>query len=81
MNIEGKIHAGRVATSFRLRRVLEALRAAGDHGLTTRDIIAATGMCAINSIAAELRADGYSVSCEYEGMTSMGQRIYRYRLA
>jgi len=74
------MHFADVAESKRLQRVLEALRAAGPAGLTTREIIAATGTCAVNSVAAELRSNGYNVDCRYEGQSEEGMRIYRYRI-
>lgn len=74
------MHAATISNSGRLQAVLAYLRAKGDEGATTRQLIAATGCCAINSIVAELRAGGIAVECDYEGTTDKGARIYRYRL-
>lgn len=77
----GHIHAADPAKSKRLQSVLEALRRAGPAGMTTRDLIRATGWCAVNSIAAELREAGYNIPpAECEGIGEDGRRIYRYRL-
>ena len=73
------IHAADVSESRRLQRVLELLRSRPE-GATTREIIAATGTCAVNSVAAELRQNGYNIECRYEGQSDEGMRIYRYRL-
>lgn len=81
MNPTGHIHAANPAKSKRLQAVLEALRRAGSGGLTTRDLIRATGYCAINSIASELREGGFNIPpAECEGLSEDGGRIYRYRL-
>ena len=73
------IHAADVAESKRLQAVLEALRSSED-GLTTREIIARTGTCAVNSVISELRANGFGIECRYMGKSKEGMRIYNYRL-
>ena len=54
-------HAARLDRSGRLQRVLEALLEHGE--LTTRELITAADVCAVNSIAYELRENGHPVSC------------------
>lgn len=70
------IHAATLAHSPRLQSVLAFLRLRGAAGATTRDLIQATGYCAINSIAAEIRAGGIPVTCVMEA-----RGRFRYRLA
>lgn len=67
-----------LAKSERLSRVLAMLRRRGGRGATTREIIAEAQVCAVNSIVAEIRANGVDVLCEYEGTTEDGSRVYRY---
>lgn len=57
--------AARIDHSKRLQQVLSLLQRGGQH--STRDIIQATGSCAINSIAAELLDNGYTVDCQRKG--------------
>jgi hypothetical protein len=75
----GRIHAAGL-DSPRLQAVLGALREAGARGLTTRDLIAKTGYCAVNSIVDELREHGLKIACGYERTTGQGGRVYRYTL-
>jgi hypothetical protein len=67
------LHYSNAATSPRLRRALAALREY-PAGLTTRQWLRKAHICAVNSVAAELRAQGYPVLCTPEG------KLYRYRL-
>ena len=66
-------------TSPRLQRDLRALQAHPE-GLTTRQLIQEANVCACNSIAAELRANGYRIACRPEGRSPDGASIYRYTL-
>jgi len=70
----------RIGKSNRLQVLYRALERAGKKGLTTAGLIDATASVAPHSDVAELRANGYEVSCKYEARTSSGRRIYRYRL-
>jgi hypothetical protein len=74
------MHAARLASSKRLQDVLQALTDAGDRGLTTREIIDLTGVCAVNSIVSELRKNGHSINCKFQGRTVEGSSVFRYRL-
>lgn len=56
------MRAARLATSDRLRRV-HALLADG-RPRTTMEIIEQAHVCAVNSIVAELRANGVAVACQ-----------------
>ena len=68
------IHFARLDHSPRLQRTLDFLRQCGNRGATTMEIIRGANVCAINSIAAELRHNGYIVRCENQG------KIFRYFL-
>ena len=68
-----------IKTSQRLRRALAALKAAPE-GLTTRQLIQRAKVCAVNSVASELRANGIRVDCLNEGRRN-GSSIFRYKLA
>lgn len=65
------MNAARVENSARLRAFLDCLRDGSRK--STRQIIRETGLCAINSCAAECRENGLDVQCEQEG------RIFYYR--
>jgi hypothetical protein len=67
------MNAARLHKSGRLLRVLRELADGGEH--TTRELIEDAGVCAVNSIAAELRANGINVSCR-----CLGRGHYAYRL-
>ncbi len=66
-------------TSPRLRRALAVLREF-PAGVTTRQWIQRANICACNSIAAELRANGVKIQCLFEGRRN-GAAIFRYREA
>ena len=76
----GTIHAANLKTSTRLQKVLDFLKLRGDEGATTREIIQATGMCAINSIITELRRNGLLIDVRGPALSREGERIYRYIL-
>ena len=59
------LHAASLEKSERLKRVLAVLQDGAKH--TTRDIIRKAKVCAVNSIAAEIRANGIQVECERRG--------------
>lgn len=60
------MHAAQLSKSARLKRVLKALTEADKKGeaLSTMQIIEQAKVCAVNSIVAELRANGYPISCK-----------------
>jgi hypothetical protein len=72
-----RMNAADLKTSVRLQRVSEYLSDRQWH--STRDIIQNTGMCAINSIIAELRVNGLSIECKFQGKTGEGNSIYKYK--
>ena len=64
------MNAARVEHSARLRAFLDCLRDGSRK--STRQIIRETGLCAINSCAAECRENGLDVQCKQAG------RIFYY---
>ena len=70
------MHAARADHSPRLQRVLHVLRGGGEH--STLDLVERAGVCAVNSIVAELRAQGYAISCRQRSVD--GERRWWYRL-
>ncbi|MEZ5571200.1 MAG: hypothetical protein R3E64_04175 [Halioglobus sp.] len=56
------MHAAQIHKSERLQRV-DALLADGNPH-STMEIIEAANVCAVNSIVAELRANGRTISCQ-----------------
>ena len=79
MNTPGHIHAGG-ADCARYQRVLAALRAAGDRGLTTRELLRNSNICAHTATVSELRQLGHDIACDYRGRSAEGERVYVYRL-
>lgn len=55
------MHAARLDHSARLKRVLAVLADGREH--TTYEIVHAAQVCAVNSIIAELRANGCRIRC------------------
>lgn len=69
------MHAARIEDSPRLQKVLEFLRRKGS--ATTLEIVRGCDVCAVNSIIAEIRANGFLINCN----AVKGQRgVYRYQL-
>ena len=71
------LHAARLDRSPRLQRTLAALRDGEWH--STRDILRDAHICAVNSCIAELRANGYVITCQ-QRIGSDGRRLFFYRL-
>lgn len=71
------MHAARLATSPRLRRALWALREAKGE-ISTFELSRRAMICAVNSVIAELRANGCEIACaqRVEG----GERRFYYTL-
>lgn len=66
------MHSATLETSDRLKRVYDVLQAGP---ATTMEIIQQAGVCAVNSIIAELRDNGIQVKCD-----CLGKGIFQYRL-
>jgi hypothetical protein len=58
----GKIHAAKIETSERLQKVAAYLADQNPH--TTREILIACDVCAVNSIVDELRENGFEIECK-----------------
>lgn len=56
------MNAADIDRSERLQKVAKLLGRGGEY--TTLDIIQMAGVCAVNSIISELRANGYSIDCQ-----------------
>jgi hypothetical protein len=56
------MNSANIEKSDRLQRVYKLLSKGGE--FTTLDIIYKAGVCAVNSIVSELRANGYNIKCE-----------------
>lgn len=74
------IHAATLEKSSRLRRVLTLLVKRADAGATTLEIDRLANICAVSTAVSELRSCGYEITCDYEGKSEAGAKIYRYRL-
>lgn len=61
------MHYARIDQSPRLQRVAALL--ADGCARTTLDIVQCAGVCAVNSIVAELRANGWPIDCRRRGDT------------
>jgi hypothetical protein len=59
------MNAASIEKSDRLARVLELLWQGGD--FSTLDIIKQANVCAVNSIVAELRQNGFDINCQRRG--------------
>jgi hypothetical protein len=71
------MHAARLASSPRLRRVLAVLSAGRPK--TTRQIVREARVMAVSACIAELRANGAEIACEVV-VNRLGQRRYRYTM-
>ena len=72
------LHAARIATSDRLRRVHDLLADYNEH--STLEIVATAQVCAVNSIIAELRANGAVIVCTQRRDPESGRRSWYYRM-
>ena len=70
------MHAARIEHSPRLGRVAALLADGKEH--STLDIVLDARVCAVNSIVAELRENGFTISCRQ--VHRDGERIWLYRL-
>jgi hypothetical protein len=68
---------GKLSTSPRLQRALRALQRA-DGEISTRDLAERADVCAVNSVIAELRANGAEITCRQE--VRHGARRFYYTL-
>lgn len=73
------MHNADPTRSFRLHRALDYLKSCRQMGCTTAELQSMTGSMAPGTDVSELRHAGHLVSCDYEGRTKSGRKIYRYR--
>jgi len=71
------MHFGRLSTSPRLQRTLAVLRRAGGE-ISTYELARQADICAVNSVIAELRANGAEITCRQE--VRDGKRRFFYTL-
>lgn len=74
------MHVAKLENSKRLQAILDLLRERGPKGATTREISETTGALNPATEVSALRHNGFSVSCEYQGRTETGSKVYRYWL-
>lgn len=70
------MHAARIDKSPRLKRVLDLLSDGQEH--STLNISLSARVCAVNSIIAELRANGFRIDCRQ--VATGGERVWYYRM-
>lgn len=66
------MHSARLENSDRLRKVYELLMSGPK---TTMEIVQGAGVCAVNSIVAELRTNGIEIDCK-----CLRKGVFEYRL-
>lgn len=71
------MHFARLSKSDRLQRTLAVLKAAGGE-ISTYDLSRKAGVCAVNSIIAELRENGAVIECRQQVVA--GDRRFFYEL-
>ena len=72
------MHAATIQKSDRLRRVHELLSDYNEH--STLEIVTEAQVCAVNSIIAELRANGAVIVCRQARNPESGRRVWWYRM-
>ena len=71
------MHAASIDNSLRLQRVRDLLADGGEY--STLEICVRANVCAVNSIIAELRANGCAITCR-QSVSDSGNRIWLYRM-
>ena len=71
------LHAANLRTSGRLQRVHALLSDGAEH--STRDIVMGAEVMAVNSVIAELRANGCAISCR-QTRGRDGSRVCFYKM-
>lgn len=72
------MHYARLSSSPRLRRVLRVLQQAKGE-ISTYELSRRAEVCAVNSVIAELRANGAEITCR-QVVDETGQRRWLYTL-
>ncbi|MEM1077423.1 MAG: hypothetical protein AAGI09_02750 [Pseudomonadota bacterium] len=68
------MRAASLAKSPRLQRTLRVLQQGGE--FTTRQLVRQARICAVNSVIAELRANGCNITCRQECLKGRGRRFF-----
>ena len=71
------MHAASIDKSLRLQRVRDLLADGGEY--STLEICVGGNVCAVNSIIAELRTNGYAIECR-QARRLHGGRVWLYRM-
>lgn len=71
------MHYARLSSSPRLQSALRVLQAANGE-ISTFELSRQAGICAVNSVIAELRANGAEITCRQQ--VENGQRRFFYTL-
>ena len=71
------MHCASLDSSPRLQRVLELLLDGREH--STAEIVWGANVCAVNSCIAELRENGFRISCG-RVLCESSERVWAYRL-
>ncbi len=72
------MHAARIECSERLQRVHVLLSDGDWHSI--REIMTEAHVCAVNSIAAELRENGFYIEGKWSKDPITGTRVFLYRM-
>lgn len=72
------MHAARIENSPRLQRAHGLLSDGEWH--STRDLVTNAHLCAVNSVVAELRENGFFIEGKWAKDPVSGQRIFVYRM-
>lgn len=71
-------HAGDPERSYRLRRVLIALKERGKQGITSWELIQKAYVVSPATCVSELRQRGFIVDCNLDRTLPGGSKVYRY---
>jgi len=71
-----KHHGGNSAKSERLKPILQVLSDAAWH--TTTELSKKNHSVALHSDISDLRKNGFTIHCEYSGLSRTGRKIYKY---
>lgn len=78
MAFPGRIHAADWRKSRRCMAVVSVLSDSQPH--STMEIIERGHVCAVNSIVAELRENGFKIDCRFRERTADGGSVYEYQM-
>jgi len=70
----------RTSKNATIQRLVECLEYAGEKGMTSWTLSSQLATVCVATVVAEARRCGYDITCEFEGLSDSGRKIYRYRL-